>query len=107
MVFAMTARMMTITTNDTIRMATTIASVMATKPSWNAFSVSVSVSASEFLNCASIACEISAERAGSAICDHEDPDLVGAARDALLDGLVQVVPVEEHLRVSVFGSAPS
>ena len=55
MVLAITARMMKITTNDTMRMAMTMASVMATKPIWNAFSVSVSVSASEFRNCASMA----------------------------------------------------
>ena len=46
--------------------ATTIASVIATKPSWNAFSVSVSVSASEFLNVASIVPETSAACAGIA-----------------------------------------
>ena len=65
-VFAITAMMMTITTKDTAWIASRIASVIATKPSWNAFSVSVSVSASEFLNVASIAAETSAACAGIA-----------------------------------------
>ena len=39
---------MMITTKLTIRMAPTMASDCATKPSWNAFSVSVNVSAIEF-----------------------------------------------------------
>ena len=79
-VLAITARMMKITTNDTMRIATTIASVIATKPSWNAFSVSVSVSASELTNCASIARAISAERGGVVDLHHEHADLVGAPR---------------------------
>ena len=64
--FAITAMMMTMTTNDTAWIASRIASVIATKPSWNAFSVSVSVSASEFLNVASIACETAAAASGIA-----------------------------------------
>ena len=59
-VLAITAMMITITTNDTAWMASRIASDIDTKPSWNAFSVSVSVSASEFLNVASIASETAA-----------------------------------------------
>ena len=62
MVFAITAMMMKITRNDTILIATTIASVIDTKPSWNACSVSVSVSASEFLNVLSTAAATSAAR---------------------------------------------
>ncbi len=54
-VFAITAMMMKITRKDTARIATTIASVIETKESWNAFSVSVSVSASELRNWASTA----------------------------------------------------
>ena len=49
-VFAITAMMMMMTKNETILIATTMASVIDTNPSWNACSVSVSVSASEFLN---------------------------------------------------------
>ena len=67
MVLAITAMMMMITTNDTACTATRIVSVMATKPSWNAFSVSVSVSAKEFLNVASTSREIVAACAGSLI----------------------------------------
>ena len=62
MVFAMTAMMMKITRKETTWMATTMASVIATKPSWNAFSVSVSVSASEFLNPWSMAALTAAAR---------------------------------------------
>ena len=64
-VFAITAMMMTITTNETAWIASRIASVIATNDSWNAFSVSVNVSASEFLNVASIAADTSAACAGS------------------------------------------
>ena len=63
--FAITAMMMTITTKLTAWIASRIASVIATNDSWNAFSVSVSVSASEFLNVASIAVETSAACCGS------------------------------------------
>ena len=78
--FAITAMMMTITTNDTAWIATRIASVIATKPSWNAFSVSVSVSASEFLNVASIACGHLGRLRGIAQLDDEHAGLVAAAR---------------------------
>ncbi len=59
MVLATTAKMITITTNETMRMATMIVSVCAMKESWNDFSVSVRVSASEFGIRASIAWLIS------------------------------------------------
>ena len=62
MVLAITAMMMKMTRNDTILIATTMASVIDTKPSWNACSVSVSVSASEFLKVASIAAVTAAAR---------------------------------------------
>ncbi len=65
--------MMTITTNDTAWIASRIASVIAMKPSWKAFSVSVSVSASELRNVASIAAETSAARAGSRIPTMKTP----------------------------------
>jgi len=45
-------------------MAVTIASAIARKPRLNAFSVSVSVSASEFLNIASIRTAVSAAMSG-------------------------------------------
>ena len=48
-------------------------SVCATKPSWNAFSVSVSVSASEFLKSPSIVRLTSAARLPSAICTTKTP----------------------------------
>ena len=64
--------MIRMTTNDTAWIAARIASVIATKPSWNAFSVSVSVSASEFLNVASMRCDTSA--ACSGIADLDDVD---------------------------------
>ena len=64
MVFAITAMMMKMTRKETTWIATTIASVMATNPSWNAFSVSVSVSAREFLNIWSIAPLTAAARLG-------------------------------------------
>src|SRR5664279_2241461 len=73
MVLAITAMMMTMITNDTAWIAISIASVMATKPSWNAFSVSVSVSASEFLNTASIAADAGAAWAGSLSCTMNTP----------------------------------
>ena len=57
MVFAATTIMMTITTYETTWMAIMIASVMAMKPRLKAFSVSVIVSASEFLKMASISCD--------------------------------------------------
>ena len=53
-VLAITAMMMTTMMLLTACSATRIASLMLTKPSWKAFSVSVSVSASELANCASI-----------------------------------------------------
>jgi hypothetical protein len=59
-VLAITAMMMTMTTNDTAWIASRIASDIDTNPSWKAFSVSVSVSASEFLNVESIACDTAA-----------------------------------------------
>src|SRR5271157_3205412 len=49
-VLAITAMIIIMTTKDTIRMATMMASDIDTNPSWKAFSVSVNVSASEFLN---------------------------------------------------------
>jgi len=57
----------------TSRIASRIASLIATKPSWKAFSVSVSVSASEFLNVASMAAETSAACAGSLSCTMKTP----------------------------------
>ena len=72
-VFAITAMMMTMTTKLTAWIASRIVSAIATKPSWNAFSVSVSVSASEFLNVASIACDTSAACCGSESCSMNTP----------------------------------
>ncbi len=73
MVFAITAMMMTMTTKLTAWIATRMVSAIATKPSWNAFSVSVRVSASEFRNVASIACETSAACWGSASSSMNTP----------------------------------
>ncbi|OPY05793.1 MAG: hypothetical protein A4E61_00171 [Syntrophorhabdus sp. PtaB.Bin184] len=53
-VFATTARIMMMTTKETSWMAVMIVSDMATKPRVNAFSVSVMVSAKEFLKRASM-----------------------------------------------------
>ena len=57
--------MMNITTNETMRIVMMICSICEMNPNWNDFSVSVSVSASEFLNSASIALAMSAVREGS------------------------------------------
>ena len=65
MVLAATAMMMTITTKETSWMAMMIASVMEMKASRKAFSVSVRVSAREFLKVLSIARATSAARFGS------------------------------------------
>ena len=63
-VLATTAMMMTMITMETSWMATRIASVMETKLIWKAFSVSVRVSASEFLKVASIVVLTSPARFG-------------------------------------------
>ncbi len=55
MVLAATTMMMAITMYETIWIATMIASVIDTKLMWKAFSVSVRVSAREFLNMESTA----------------------------------------------------
>ena len=73
MVLATTAKMITITTKETMRTATTIVSVCAMKESWKAFSVSVSVSASELRNSRSIAWLISAAREPSAMPTTKTP----------------------------------
>jgi hypothetical protein len=65
MVLAITAMMMTTMMLPTACSATRMASLIATKPSWKAFSVSVSVSASELRNCSSMRCDTSAALAGS------------------------------------------
>ncbi len=82
MVLAITAMMITMTTKDIRRTAATIASDMETKPSWKAFSVSVSVSASEFLNVASTAWAIDAAFSGWLICTTYTPTAL--ARRGLL-----------------------
>ncbi|OQC20492.1 MAG: hypothetical protein BWX71_02543 [Deltaproteobacteria bacterium ADurb.Bin072] len=65
MVFATTARMITMITSDTMRMTMTMASDMEMNPMMKARSVSVSVSARELANMASISLATSAERLGS------------------------------------------
>src|SRR3989339_1259583 len=67
MVLATTAMMIMITMKETSWITVTMASVMVTKLIWNAFSVSVRVSASEFLNVLSTASDISAAWSGSSI----------------------------------------
>ena len=72
--------------------ASRIVSVIATNDSWNAFSVSVSVSASEFLNVASIAARHLGRLLRVAQLRDEHAGLVGAARVERLDRLVQETP---------------
>ena len=76
----MTAMMMTTMTKETAWIASRIVSVIATNDSWNAFSVSVSVSASEFLKVASISRRHLGRLLGVLQPDDEQPGLVGAAR---------------------------
>ncbi len=79
MVLAITASMMKITRNETMRTAMRIASVCLMNPIWNAFSVSVRVSAGEFLNSASIASLTCAARSTSVICTMKIPILLASA----------------------------
>ena len=65
--------MIRITTYDTRRIAAMIWFDIATKPSWNACSVSVSVSASEFLNTASTWRAIAAPSSGFATPSTNTP----------------------------------
>ena len=67
MVLAMTAMMMTTITRLTALIATRMVSLMATKPSWKAFSVSVRVSPSEFLNSASMRSDTTGALLGSSM----------------------------------------
>ena len=66
MVLARTIIMMMMTTREMTLTETRIASVMAMKPSWKAFSVSVRVSAREFLKVRSTTWAISGDLKGSA-----------------------------------------
>jgi hypothetical protein len=67
MVLAITAMMMTTMMMLTACSATRMASLIETKLSWKAFSVSVSVSASELRNCSSMRCEITGALLGSSM----------------------------------------
>src|SRR4051812_38449084 len=87
-VLAITAMMIRMTTKDTTRIATTIASDIDTKPSWKAFSVSVSVSAREFLNVASIALEMAAAFSGFLISTMNTP--VRLARRGMMRFIVSL-----------------
>ena len=83
MVLAITAMMMRMTTKETARIATTIASDIETKPSWKAFSVSVKVSASEFLKVRSMLAAICAAASASRMPTRKIPVLLarrGAVR---------------------------
>ena len=96
MVLAATAMMMTITTRETRRMTMMIASVMEMKRQANAFSVSVSVSAREFLNvCVHGEGHVGGDL-GTVDADDVDAHLVGPGRRGLLQALVQIVPVKEE-----------
>ncbi len=64
MVLAITARMMTMMIRLTACTAMRMASLIETKPSWKAFSVSVSVSASELVNSVSMRCAIRGASSG-------------------------------------------
>jgi hypothetical protein len=92
-VFAITARMIRITTYETIRIAAMIWSDIATKPSWNACSLSVSVSASELRNSASMFAAIAAALVDVFDAHDIDAGEVGAPL-LLAHRLVQVVKME-------------
>ena len=74
-----------ITTKDTNWIATTIASDMEINPSAKAFSVSVNVSASEFLNILSTVCETSAARPGFVNTDQIETDLICPERRSFFE----------------------
>jgi hypothetical protein len=91
--------MITMTTKDTAWIASSIASVIATNESWNAFSVSVSVSRERVLE-HRVDRRRNRRRLGRiAQSDDEDTGLVAAPWIELLDRLVEQRPVEEHRRL--------
>ena len=105
-VLASTMSMIPMTTTEITLMAETIAPVMATNPSWKAFSVSVRVSAKEFLNSASISCDIS--RLGPAPKLDQIPSyFIRPRRSGFLEHFIEVIPSqEEGIFIDVSSCAP-
>ena len=84
-----------------------MASIMEMKPMLKAFSVSVSVSAREFLKILSTCDATSAAMSARSTPIDVDADLVGPARRmSVLTRLIEVIPVEEKTRSSTFSSLP-
>ena len=78
-------------------MATMIASDMEMKESWKAFSVSVRVSAREFLKVLSMARATAVARSGRVMPTMYHPTWSARQGGCLFQRLIEVVPVEEKL----------